>query len=162
MIESKDEYDQFSSEEFVQGVETFFAAASGWCNDHGLAVKTGVVKIREELIPEYGVPSLYLLKDGVSLARMIPVGSRILCARGRVDLIGQLGRHPLLFCAAKGPEYLTQTNVGGKTKRPSSRSLLSGVLEEGWYWIEGGICRPKRVDESLFLDLVTDVSDYEF
>jgi hypothetical protein len=91
MIEPKDEYTQFSSEEYVQRVETLLAAASGWCNDHGLTVKTGVVKLREELVPEYEAPSLYISKDGMSLARMIPVGLRILCASGRIDLIGRLG-----------------------------------------------------------------------
>jgi len=162
MTESKTEQALFSSEEYVLRVTAFLRETSGWCTDHGLAVEGGVVTLREELIAEYEAPSLYISKDGVSLAKILPVGLRILCARGRVDLIGRVARHALLFQVGKGPALSTQTIVGGKTTSSSSAPLLSRVDRDGWYWIEAQVRRPKRVEESLFLDLLTDVSDYEF
>src|SRR5215469_12569666 len=87
-----------SSEAYVRRVTSFLNDASGWCRDRGLTVENSVVTLREQGIPEYQAPSLFISKEGVSLAKMLPVGSRILGAQGRVDLIGRIARHTLLFC----------------------------------------------------------------
>jgi hypothetical protein len=43
-----------------------------------------------------------------------------------------------------------------------SRPLFSGVVEDGWYWIEDPHFRKaRRVDRELFVDLLQEVSDYE-
>lgn len=152
----------FSSEEYVKRVTTFLGEASGWCKEHGLAVLDSVVTLREELMAEYQAPSLYISKDGVYLAKVEPVGSKIIGAHGRVDLIGRVTKHAFLFYAGKGPVFSMQTIVEGRTTSSSSAPMLSGVDGDGWYWIEARVRRAKRVDESLFLDLFTDVSDYEF
>ncbi|MDR6495977.1 hypothetical protein J2797_005902 [Paraburkholderia terricola] len=116
MTEPKTEHPLFSPEEYVQRVTTFLREASGWCTDHGLAVENDVVTLREELMAEYKAPSLYILKDGVSLAKILPVGSKIIGAHGRVDLIGRVTRHAFLFYVGKGPAFSTQTIVGGNHK----------------------------------------------
>jgi hypothetical protein len=162
MNELKSEYALLSSEEYVSRVATFLGQASGWCSDRGLSFGNDVVTLREERLGEYDAPSLHISKDGVPLAKIIPVGAGIIGAHGRVDLIGRLARHPLLFFVEKGKTYLTQSHVGGQAASSSSERMFSGVDGEGWYWIEAHIRRPKRMDESLFLDLLTDVSDYEF
>jgi hypothetical protein len=162
VTESKTEHALLSPEEYVQRVKTFLNEATGWCKDQDLTVKNDVVTLREELIAEYEAPSLYISKDDVLLAKILPVGSKIIGARGRVDLIGRVARHALLFQVGNRPTSSTQTAVGRKTINSSSAPKLSKVEEDGWYWIEARIRRPKRVEESLFLDLLTDVSDYEF
>lgn len=162
MTEPKTEHGSFSSEEYVQRVTAFLREASGWCKCRGLAVKNGVVTLREEQMAEYEAPCLYISKDGVSVANILPVGSKIVGAHGRVDLIGRVARHALLFFAGKGPALSTQPPLGGEVARSSSAPMFSEVDEDGWYWIEARVRRAKRVEESLFLDLLTDVSDYEF
>jgi hypothetical protein len=162
VTEPKTEHTLFTSKEYVQRVTTFLREATGWCKDHGLAVENGVVTLREELMAEYEAPSLYISKDGVSVAKILPVGSKIIGALGRIDLIGRVTRHAFLFYVGKGPAISTQTIVGGKTTGSSSEPMLSGVDGDGWYWIEARVRRAKLVEESLFLDLLTDVSDYEF
>ncbi|WP_434109448.1 hypothetical protein [Paraburkholderia caffeinilytica] len=162
MAEPKTEDAGFSSAEYVQRVTTFLEEVSGWCRDHGLTVERDAVTLSEELMTQYDVPSLYISKDGVSVAKILPVGSKIIGARGRVDLIGRVTRHAFLFYVGKGSAFSTQTIVGEKTTTSSSTPMLSGVDGDGWYWIEARVRRAKRVEESLFLDLLTDVSDYEF
>ena len=162
MAEPKTEDAGFSSAEYVQRVTTFLEEVSGWCRDHGLTVERDAVTLSEELMTQYDAPSLYISKDGVSVAKILPVGSKIIGARGRVDLIGRVTRHAFLFYVGKGSAFSTQTIVGEKTTTSSSTSMLSGVDGDGWYWIEARVRRAKRVEESLFLDLLTDVSDYEF
>ena len=162
MAEPKTEDADFSSVEYVQRVTTFLEKVSGWCREHGLTVERDAVTLNEELMARYDAPSLHITKDRVSVAKILPVGSKIIGAKGRVDLIGRVARHALLFYVGKAPAFSTQTIVGGKTTTSSSTRMLSGVDGDGWYWIEARIRRPKRVDESLFLDLLTDVSDHEF
>ncbi|MFM0739886.1 hypothetical protein PQQ51_21815 [Paraburkholderia xenovorans] len=162
MVEQKTEDAGFSSIEYVQRVTTFLEEVSGWCIEHGLTVDRDAVKLNEERMAQYDAPSLYISKDGVSVARILPVGSKIIGARGRVDLIGRVTRHAFLFYVGKGSAFSTQTTVDGKTVTSSSTRMISGVDADGWYWIEAKVRRPKLVEESLFLDLLTDVSDYEF
>jgi hypothetical protein len=158
LTDLKTEHAHYSAQEYVQRVISFLHEMSGWCKDRGLTVEGGAVTLREELIAPYEAASLQISRDGVSLAKVVPVGSRIIGALGRVDLIGRVARHPIIYYAESGLTLWTQSSADGKAparKRP-------GVEGDGWYWIEAGIRRPKRVDESLFLDLLTDVSDYEF
>lgn len=162
MTEPNQESIFFSAEEYVRRVETFLIEASGWCERHGLAVERGVVTLREERMAEYDAPSLAISKDGMSVAKILPVGSKIIGAHGRVDLVGRVTKHAFLFYVGKGPAISTQTVVAGKAARSSPMPMLSGVDGDGWYWIEATVRRAKRVEESLFLDLLTDVSDYEF
>ncbi|MFM0505170.1 hypothetical protein [Paraburkholderia caffeinilytica] len=162
MAEPKTEDAGFSSVEYVQRVTTFLGEVSGWCRERGLTVERDAVTLSEEQMAQYDAPCLYISKDGVSVAKILPAGSKIIGAHGRVDLIGRVTRHAFLFYVGKGPAFSTQTIIGGKTVTSSSTPMLSGVDGEGWYWIEARVRRAKRVEESLFLDLLTDVSDYEF
>lgn len=162
VAEPKTEDAGFAAVEYVQRVTTFLGEVSAWCREHDLTVERDAVTLNEELMARYDAPSLYIKKDGASLARIMPVGSRIVGAHGRVDLIGRVARHALLFYVGKSPAFSTQTIAGGKTGISSSTPMRPGVNGDGWYWIEALVRRPKRIDESLFLDLLTDVSDYEF
>jgi hypothetical protein len=164
VAEPKTENAGFSSVEYVRRVTTFLEHVSAWCEERGLSVERNAVTLSEELIPRYDAPSLHIAKDGVAMAKILPVGSKIIGAHGRVDLIGRVARHALLFYVekTKDPTLSAQPIAGKKTMASSSKPTLSGVDGDGWYWIEARIRRPKRVDESLFLDLLTDVSDYEF
>jgi hypothetical protein len=162
VAEPKTEDTGFSSVEYVQRVTTFLVQVSAWCRAHGLTVERDAVTLSEELMAKYDAPILYIAKDGVSVAKILPVGSKIIGAHGRVDLIGRVTRHAFLFYVGKGPAFSMQTNAGGKTTTSSSTPMLSEVDEDGWYWIEARVRRAKHVDESLFIDLLTDVYDYEF
>jgi hypothetical protein len=141
VTEPKAEPTLFSSDAYVLRVEAFLTEASGWCKSHGLAIENGVVTLREERMAEYKAPSLDISKDGVPVAKILPVGSKIIGAQGRIDLVGQVARHAFLFYVGKGPAFSTQTVVAGKTVSSSSVPMLTGVDGDGWYWIEAKVRR---------------------
>lgn len=162
MAEPKIEQTLASTTKYLQRVTSFMAQASDWCKSRGLSVENDFVMLREERTAEYQAPLLSMAKDGVSLAKLVPAGSKIIGAEGRVDLIGPIARHAFLFYPRKGATSSTQIKVGEKTTSSSPTPMLSRIDGEGWYWIEATVRRAKRVDESLFIDLLTDVTDYEF
>ena len=162
MNEPKQDPTLFSPEEYVQRVETFLSEARGWCESHGLAVERGAVTLTEERMAAYDAPSLAISAGGMPVAKILPVGSKVIGAQGRIDLVGRVTRHALLFYVGKHPVISEQTVVAGKAAHSSSMPILSGVDGDGWYWIEATVRRAKRVEEALFLDLLRDVSDYEF
>ncbi|HVE09781.1 MAG TPA: hypothetical protein VNE00_21170 [Paraburkholderia sp.] len=153
---------QFSSREYVQRVTHFVEEVSGWCKDRELTVERGAVSLREQAVAPYEAASLKILKDGILLGSMVPVGSRVIGAEGRVDLIGRVARHALLYHLGNGPVFWRQTGTGGNAASSPSRRIRYGVHCDGWYWTEATILKPKHIDKDLFLDLLTDVSDYEF
>ena len=40
--------------------------------------------------------------------------------------------------------------------------MWSGINGDGWYWIEAVVRKARRIDESLFIDLLSDASDHDF
>lgn len=149
-------------EAYIQRVTALIAEAAEWCRDHGLETERKPYTVREERTGSYDAPALYVSRNGVSVAKVIPRGSRIIAAYGRVDIVGILATQALLYYVGKGPEFKSTSTAGGKTVSTTTAPMLHGVDGDGWYWIESSVRRAKRVDESLFLDLLTDVSDYEF
>ncbi|GAB7526654.1 hypothetical protein [Paraburkholderia sp. 2C] len=160
MSELKTERIILTSEAYVQCVRSLLVEVSGWCAARDLTIQDGVVKLREEGIPEYEAPSLYISKDGMSKAKIVPRGLNILGAHGRVDLSGRVKRQPLLYRIGKGPVSSAQSGTEGRAGASSPR-WLSDVERDGWYWMEGNILRPKLVDESLFVDLLTYVLNHD-
>ncbi|PMS16893.1 hypothetical protein C0Z18_22405 [Trinickia dabaoshanensis] len=145
-------------------VAAFMMQAHGWCTARGLVVEEVTTELLEEALPKYEANSLHILTpDRQPLAELLPTGSAIIGALGRIDLRGTLARHAFLFQTGKGPRVsLSDTSADGKTSSDTPRPIISGIEGDGWYWYEAFIRRAKQVDENLFLDLLTDVSDYEF
>lgn len=145
-------------------VAAFMAQAQGWCTARGLVVDELPTALLEEALPKYEAASLRIFTpDRQPLAELLPTGSAIIGALGRIDLRGTLARHAFLFQTGGEPTIsLGATTGDGRTSSNTSRPIVSGIDNDGWYWHEASVRRAKRVDESLFLDLLTDVSDYEF
>ncbi|SOE94977.1 hypothetical protein SAMN05414139_07825 [Burkholderia sp. D7] len=163
MTEQKMELQAEQTKVYVERVSAFLAQARAWCTERDLNVSGDSVELNEEHLPKYLAPTLHVsTKDGVTVARLVPRGSAIIGAHGRIDLIGHVTRHAFLFQIGKGPTISMKAIIHGKTTSESSRPMLSGVDGDGWYWMETAIGRAKHVDESLFMDLLTDASDYDF
>ncbi|MBU9508494.1 hypothetical protein KTE56_18905 [Burkholderia multivorans] len=145
-------------------VAEFMGQAQGWCTARGLAIEEIATELFEEALPKYQATSLRILTpDRQPLAELLPTGSAIIGALGRIDLRGTLARHAFLFQTGRGPMIsISATTADGKTSSDTPKPMISGIDGHGWYWYEASVRQAKRVDESLFLDLLTDVSDYEF
>ncbi|AKM31370.1 hypothetical protein AB870_16475 [Pandoraea faecigallinarum] len=118
--------------------------------------------VREECEGEYEVPGRKIWSDDVLLAKLVPIASKVIAADGRVDVVGWLGSHALLFQgeAVLGPK--SATIVTHRPGRASTARIVRNIEVDGWYWFEARVRRPVFIDEALFLDLLTDVSNYEF
>lgn len=161
MFESKTEDGILHAEKYLQRIEMLSKDVRGWCAAHNLTVTEESVTLREMDVPDYDAPVLKISSGGVVLARLEPVASRVMCAEGRVDLIGRFTRQMLLFRITEGPTYPMPHILG--LKNPGTFELPGSVAtQDGWYWTESHLRRLKPITEILFLDLLTDVSDYEF
>jgi hypothetical protein len=149
---------------YRERVAAFMERAQGWCTARGLVIDEIPTELFEEALPAYRAASLRILTpDRKPLAELLPTGSAIIGALGRIDLRGTLARHAFLFQTGRGPTIsISATTADGRTSRDTPQPMISGIDGDGWYWYEASVRRAKRVDESLFLDLLTDVSDYEF
>lgn len=128
-----------------------------------LRASRGVIELHEEAIGRYEAPTLTIQDSGGSkVADLVPVGAWIIGAEGRVDLVGSLGRESLMYMAEGGPQFTTKATNSGKAKAEHSTPLFRGVEQAGWYWIERWRpSRARRLEEELFMDLLSEVSDYD-
>ncbi|WP_413193421.1 hypothetical protein [Pararobbsia alpina] len=150
---------------YVERVRVFMEQARAWCTAHGLRVESLPAVVIESCAPKYLAPSLLILngQSGVPIAELLPTGSAIMCAQGRIDLKGCLARHALLYQTRDDPERTASAASGDDViSRAMHSSAYSGHAGDGWYWREAQIRKAKLVDESLFLEMITDVSDHEF
>jgi hypothetical protein len=161
MTESTTEDSALVIERYLQRVEALYHSVRGWCAAHDLTVKEGLVTMEEMDLPGYEAPSLEIFKGSKSLVKLVPIAASILRAEGRVDMNGPLARHPLIFRVPNGPPYPKNGISWPKDPNQWGRPC-STASHDGWYWTESLIRRQKPIDERLFLDLITDVSDYEF
>ena len=89
------------------------------------------------------------------------MGTNIIGASGRVDILGELDQDSVMYLAADSPTLTTETLKSHEAAEERSRPLFEGVTGEGWCWIEQKRLGKVRIlDEQLFLGLLAKVSDY--
>ncbi|MFK0379004.1 hypothetical protein [Pandoraea sp. NPDC090278] len=148
-------------EQYLNRVGTLLSDARAWCLKHELQVESRPHTVEDQDDGKYEVTALHIFKDGTLLAKLVPIGKDIIGADGRVDIVGWLGSRYLLFVSEEILAPKCATIVTHHPDRASTARLVRGVKEDGWYWLESNVRRAVRVDEDLFIDLVTDVSDYD-
>jgi len=107
------------------------------------------------------VPSLTISdRDGNLLAEIVPIGTHILGANGRIDLRGRYDKAIVVDLNEGGPKLIsTVTDGSNVTKR--TKKIYRGIDQAGWYWIDRA-AQPKGhvLTKELFLGLLSQVSDY--
>jgi hypothetical protein len=161
MTESTTEDSALVIERYVRRVEALYVSVRSWCANHDLTVKEGSITIKEMDLPDYDAPTLEISKGSKVLVKLVPIAVQIIRAEGRVDMNGPLARQPLIFRVPTARPYPKE---GIRWPKDPNQCGLprSTASHDGWYWTESLIRRQKPIDESLFLDLITDISDYEF
>lgn len=148
-------------QDYIQRLTALLDEIDGWCRTLGLQTERHPVAMHEESTGRYEGPGLRILKDGMPVAKMVPVGSQTIAADGRVDLAGRICRHVFLFYLETNCRDEPTAIVDGRCIYTTS-PIRRGVDRDGWYWLESKSLRVKRVDENLFIDLLMDVSDHAF
>lgn len=90
---------------YQQRVREFMDQARGWCTAHGLRVDEIPTHVLESYTPQYEARSMRILTadSDIPIAELLPTGSAIIGAQGRIDLKGRLARHAFLYQTGKGP-----------------------------------------------------------
>ena len=136
---------------YVKRIEHLYTEIRAWLVEENLNLK--VIDTRVEVLEQmaaYKITGLSVqTKTGKVLAEIKPAGASVIVAEGRIDLNGWLGTEYLLYMLKHRPEL--------------GKPLYKGLDEDAWYWIEDSYRnRAHRLDKTLFLELITLVSDYEF
>lgn len=150
-------------DEYTSRLNALYSEVQKWIENTGLGVLQKTIKLNEEIPGRYEVPTLTISDaQGKKVADLLPVGAWIIGAEGRVDLVGTVDREALVYMAEGGPQITTKEEEGGRTEQTRSIPLFRGVEEAGWYWIERWRpSRARRLTGQLFVDLLSEVSDYD-
>ena len=145
---------------FVSRVHQLISMIEKWVLYTGLFTRVSSTTVEETIPGNYTIEMLEINdKEGKLIAKVMPVGAYVIGAEGRVDIKGYLGKESVVFLKHGGPAIISKVN--GEVDRVSS--LYEGITTEGWYWIEDKrMRRAYLLDEKIFLELITRVSDYEF
>ena len=150
--------------EYITRLDELYSRVGMWIENTDLKVSRSVFELNEEVPGHYEAPTLTILDvSGKKLAELQPVGAWIIGAEGRVDLVGLLDRNSLIYLTTGGPQITTRARASAGNPEESSQPLFKGVEQPNWYWIgESRLGRVHPVTQELFLDLLSEVSDYAF
>lgn len=148
--------------DYRQNISTLFESVKNWIEDLPLSTKEESIELIEELGGRYSINKLALFnKNNALLAELVPAGAWVIGAKGRVDLIGKYEREILVYLEAS-PSLRVSCSTPESTEK-LTHSLYKGIEREDWYWIESKrLMKARAVSQELFLDLLAEVSDYEF
>jgi hypothetical protein len=119
-----------------------------------------MVTLTEDIYGSYEVPLLQICTaEDRQVALLHPVGISVIAAEGRVDLIGNRDRQPIVYLATGGPQ-ISVTERSGDSARRIVHPLFKDVTVAGWYWLEDvRLGRARKLDQVLFKELLKGVAD---
>jgi hypothetical protein len=161
-----DNHQEVKLNDFFKKLATLYLDVANWVHLKNLKVERDTIELNEEAFGKYTVEKCSVVNsDGKRIAELLPVGASIIGAKYRVDLIGLIDQEILVYYDEGGPRMKGGVFVGDRidTNEMSTFKIYRGVDEAGWYWIESQrLSRAYKVDQKLFLELLSTVSDYEY
>jgi len=150
-------------ERFLKSIDTLYDNISSWLSPYGSSTLQEEIEIIEEASGTYKANKLTIQDEKKeTIASIMPVGAWVIGANGRVDLIGKLDKVIIVNLEKGGPTLSTTVKVGDH-QETATRQFYKGIKESGWYWIEDKRRgKAHLLDKELFLELLSEVSDYEF
>lgn len=149
--------------QYISSVRELFKQVDSWLKEKNLKTKRENTQIHEEASGPYTAPMLKIFDpNSQCIAELRPIGTWIIAAKGRIDLIGKLDKTTLVELDKGGPHITTSIAVGDQAEKPISKPLYKGIDASGWYWIEDKLRgKAHLINKDLFLELLAEVSDYE-
>ena len=161
MIDSAQQQLEF----FIQATKILFLDIERWTNKLNLDCKLSPISITEEACGTYSIDKLVIQsKQGGKIVEVIPIAAFVLGANGRIDINGIFDSITIIHLNKGGPS-MTQTHHDEDDKPYITRIhyFYRGIEESGWYWIENKVSRKgHRIGEEVFVDILMDISDYEY
>lgn len=145
-----------TKEEYVKNLNDLYASIENWLKDSSIVFSQKDTALSESRLGDYIAPVLTLSdkKTKKTIAEIRPAGAQIIGARGRIDIVGAVDKQFLV--------YLTEVPEGKLRVTVTEKPFISSSTPSNWYWIDSmPLRRPHPITQSLFLDLITSVSDYD-
>ncbi|GHT83015.1 hypothetical protein FACS1894137_03100 [Spirochaetia bacterium] len=139
-----------------------------WMKDYisknKVQVVTGTKKIYEEFSGEYEVRTLNIVFAGKTVS-LNPIGTMLVGAKGRVDLIGKNGTVVLILVNKKldGPNFQVKMFTSKKERKDYEEKKKSeqpkGIEWEWKVLIENELMRYEKLDEDTFFDIIMELTN---
>lgn len=151
-----------ATQQYLSRLNILYDGIREWMDIRRLQITTSEVQLNEEEFPPYSALQLIIATArGETIARLRPIGHNILGAHGRLDIVGTGDTLKLVYLVNGGPTWTLKTGTGSNQVVERSQKMINGVGDDGWYWLEGkGTLHAHRLDESLFIQLLGEVSAY--
>jgi hypothetical protein len=146
---------------YLERVEQLYTPIKQWVREENLVIVPSRVDTIERQAT-YKVTQLTLkTQEGETLAEIKPTSSMLVAGEGLIEIEGWFGKETLVYMI-KDRLMITKPSRKDRTKNVTV-PMYEGIDVDGWYWIEDSRRnRAHRLDKSIFLELITFVSDYEF
>ncbi len=149
-------------DEYLKNISECYTMVGEWLNEKSLLSKTIEYNIYEKASGEYTTEKLLIYKDkNNQIAEIIPVGTWIIGANGRIDLIGNFDQQILIYLKKDikiKTSITTSTDEEEYQVSESSHFLYKGFEQDGWYWIEDKrLGKAHVLNKELFFDLLSEV-----
>ncbi len=158
-----DEHGRKTLDRFLKDIDELYVNIISWLDTSELTTFTEQIELREEASGAYKIRKLIIHdKKKETIADITPVSARVIGANGRVDSLGKYDKAIILKLEKNDSPSITTIPVGDH-KEATSTQFYKGIEKAGWYWIEDRR-RGKAhfLNKELFLELLSEVSDYEF
>jgi len=146
---------------YLERVEQLYTPIKQWLTEEQLLFVPSQMETIEQLATYKTTQLSIKTQAGKTLGKIKPKGSRVILGEGLIEIEGWLGKESLVYMIKNGLKIT-------KPDRHNSDKLITvpmykGIDIDGWYWIEDSRRnRAHLLDKSLFFELITFVSDYEF
>lgn len=122
-------------DEWLQYLDQFYETVERFIGEYAKAGKIQLTshskRIHEEYIGEYEAKSLEL-KIGSSTIRFDPVGTNLIAAKGRVDMIGPKGAVKFVLVPKDSAGLKMAVHVYTENERPPAAEPAQAVREWAW------------------------------
>lgn len=152
---------------YLARVDALLSEIASWLDRRGIPYERKTAEVVEEEFGTYEVPVLFIpTPQHDRLFEVRPYGASVIGAEGRVDIKGRIERIALVYFTPPGPtvvrKTLARTAEGTRTEESVPRPMWRGITARGWYWVaDPRNARVQLLDETLFFDLVSRVTDYD-
>jgi hypothetical protein len=142
---------------YLERVHQFYQQVTEWLPTN-LATREGPNYTILDSTGEYTASQLSVVTNKGTdveqvLANLLPKTCTVILAEGWIKMVGRFDEENLLYMLIDG-EQLTNPD---ERIRP-----LYEVERDGWYWEDIHRRQPVWITREVFLDLLQEVSDYEF
>ncbi len=143
---------------FLESIEKLFSLIRQWIEDVDLKIDETTIPIDEPPAGVYQAPKLTISdKKRILIAELVPVGTNIIGADWRVDMVGPYDKEVLVYWVTGAPEI--EKTDRNETVHAVTR-LFKGAEQPGWYLIEDTkLGRARSLNKELFIDLLEEVAN---